>query len=292
MLMSRITGVMLGLLSLGLLSGFASAATSSEAIGTMKYSTALIDQAATLADEPGGIRLMGTRPIALSLEAGKEKESRDWGGLKEDTFYFTFTQMAVIGVLYLSPQSISGWTPEKKDEYSFTKWRTNVRNVVWDTDQWWINYTLHPYWGGAYYVRAAERGYGPAPSFWYSFMLSTMYEFGAEALFEQPSIQDMIFTPGLGFFVGQYFMSVREGINYRAMNGEALSGTDKAKLFFTDPLGSVNRRINGALGRQVSFTLAPAVMVAERAASSDADNTVNGGRAGDLFSGLRLHLTW
>lgn len=283
------SSLLCGLIALVAASAPAVAASQGDS-GHFRYSSALIDQAAGFGDAPAGLQLRGRGPLSLSLEADHEEAGGDWAGLKQDTFYFAFTQMAVIGVLYVSPQSISGWTAEKKDNYSFEKWKTNIRNVVWDTDKWWINYTLHPYWGGAYYVRATERGYGPVPSFWYSFMLSTMYEFGAEALFEQPSIQDMIFTPGLGFFVGRYFMSVREGINARALNGESLTGTDKAKLFFTDPLGAVNRKINGVLGREASFTLVPALMVVETAIPGQVG--IGGGQSGDLFSGVRLHLTW
>lgn len=268
-----------------------SAAAAAPAAGGLAYSRAQIDRAVAMADVPVGTGLTaGRRGLVLPLEpGGREEELRDWDGLKQDTLYFGVTQMAVIGALYISPKSISGWSSEDKDEYSFEKWKSNIRHVVWDTDKWWINYTLHPYWGGAYYVRAAERGYGPAPSFWYSVMLSTMYEFGAEALFEKPSIQDLVFTPGLGFFVGRYFMSVRDGIQARALGGEALSGTDKAKLFFTDPLGAVNRRINSALGREASFTLVPVVMLDDRAAP--ATDTASAAPAG-LFSGVRLHLAW
>ncbi|MCC6209261.1 MAG: DUF3943 domain-containing protein [Gammaproteobacteria bacterium] len=286
------SGFLCGLLAL--VAATAPAAAESQGnLGYFSYSSALIDQAAAgPANATAGVGLRGHGPLSLSLEADREVAGGDWDGLKQDTFYFAFAQMAVIGVLYLSPQSISGWTAEKKDGYSFEKWKTNIRNVVWDTDKWWINYTLHPYWGGAYYVRASERGYGPTPSFWYSFTLSTMYEFGAEALFEQPSIQDMIFTPGLGFFVGRYFMSVREGIEYREMNGEALTGTDRAKLIVTDPLGAVNRRINSALGRQVSFTLTPAVMPADASLPTGPQEDYAGMRSRELFSGLRLQLIW
>jgi hypothetical protein len=269
------------------------AAAAMDAMGDYIDSTALIDQAATLSADVSGVGLAGRGRLKLSLEAGTdEDEGRDWEGLKQDTLYFGLTQMAVIGILYVSPKSVSGWTAEDKDKYTFEKWKENVTNPVWDTDQWWINYIMHPYWGGAYYVRASERGYGPTPSFWYSFMLSTLYEFGAEALFEPVSVQDLIFTPGLGFFVGRYFMSVREGIEYREMNGEALSGTDRAKLVITDPLGAVNRGINNALGREVSFTLTPAVMVAESAADPDAENAVAGRPSGDVYSGLRMRVTW
>lgn len=292
MLIPRISGFLLALLLMGPLPWVIPDAASSEEIGGLMYSTALIDQAAVYGSEPATLGLALQPRGGLSLEAETREESRDWDGLKQDTLYFGFTQMAVIGVLYVSPKSVSGWSSEKKDEYSFEKWRSNVRSIVWDTDKWWINYVLHPYWGGAYYVRAMERGYGPVPSFWYSFMLSTMYEFGAEALFERPSIQDLVFTPGLGFFVGQYFMSVREGLKYRAMNGEAFTGADKAKLFFTDPLGAVNRGINNTFGRQVSFALYPAVMTSEAPIHSGPDSGAATVQAQDLFSGLRMYLTW
>jgi hypothetical protein len=288
MSLARITGILLGLLSLGL-SPLSLSTAVAEGASDLRYSSAFLDQAAALATAPTDVNPERNHSD-LSLTTGET--SGDWEGLKQDTVYFAFTQMAVIGVLYVSPQSISRWSKEDKERYSFGKWRSNVRDIVWDTDQWWVNYTLHPYWGGAYYVRASERGYGPVPSFWYSFGLSAIYEFGAEALFEQPSIQDLIFTPGLGFFVGRYFMTVREGIKDREMNGEELSGMDRAKLFFTDPLGAVNRKINSVLGRQASFTLAPAVMRVNTPSRSAADNGAVDGLNGELFSGFRLNLTW
>jgi len=280
-----------GLLASILACGPASAAALAS-VGDYSYSTALIDQAAARAEFTANGLAVHDR-LKLSLEADADaKDGRDWDGLKQDTLYFGVAQLAVIGVLYLSPESISRWSAEDKEQYDFQKWKENVSNPVWDTDQWWINYIMHPYWGGAYYVRAAERGYGPMPSFWYSAMLSTMYEFGAEALFEPVSVQDLIFTPGFGFFVGRYFMSVREGIEYREMNGEALTGTDRAKLIITDPLGAVNRGINNALGREVSFTLTPAVMMAESAPNPDGEASVTGRPAGEVYSGLRMRIIW
>lgn len=277
-----------------MLAGGQAPAAALASIGDYNYSAAHIDQAAALSLDPAeGIALAGRDRTKLSLSAGTDaEEGRDWEGLKQDTLYFGFTQLAVIGVLYISPQSISRWSAEDKDQYDFQKWKDNVSNPVWDTDQWWINYIMHPYWGGSYYVRASERGYEPTQSFWYSFALSTMYEFGAEALFEPVSVQDLIFTPGLGFFVGRYFMSVREGIQFREMNGEALSGTDRATLIMTDPLGAVNRQINSALGRQASFTLSPAVMLADAAGRMGPADAYVVGQSRELFTGLRLRLIW
>lgn len=170
----------------------------------------------------------------------------DWPGIKKDTWYFLGYQFAAIGVLYVAPEGISGWNDEQKDSYSFAKWRDNVSNPHWDEDRWWINYILHPYWGGAYYVRARERGFDHRQSFLYSALLSTLFEFGAESLFEAPSYQDLIVTPVGGYLVGRYlFEPLRERI--RAQPG-APDWTDKTLLFLTDPLGVVNVQMDRILG--------------------------------------------
>jgi len=89
----------------------------------------------------------------------------DWRGVRRDTAYFLGYQFAAIAVLYIAPESISGWDSEQKQNYDFDKWRKNVSEPVWDEDRWWINYILHPYWGGAYYVRAGSAAWvGPSHS--------------------------------------------------------------------------------------------------------------------------------
>jgi hypothetical protein len=169
----------------------------------------------------------------------------DWRGVGRDTAYFLGYQFAVVAVLYLAPESISGWDSEEKQNYSFEKWRENVSEPVWDDDSWWINYILHPYWGGAYYIRARERGLDRAQSFWFGALLSTLFEYGAEALAEPVSVQDLVVTPVAGFFVGEYLMSpLRERI--RSKPGE-LDWSDKAMLFMTDPLGVLNAEMDQLL---------------------------------------------
>lgn len=247
-------------------------------------------------DRPAAIELVGLEPgRRLSLDVERADTGGDWDGLKRDTLYFGFTQLAVIGVLYVSPQSVSGWSEDKKDEYSLEKYKDNIRNVVWDSDDWWINYILHPYWGGAYYVRATERGYGEAPSFWYSALLSTIYEFGAEALFEEPSIQDLIFTPGLGYFVGKYFNGMRQGIRMRVASGDSLTGFDRAKLVLTDPLGSVNRKINSLFGSQMDISVEPIVTSSAPPAGAGSFGETSRHaieRETSVVSGIQLRITW
>jgi hypothetical protein len=182
----------------------------------------------------------------------------DWRGVRRDVGYFLGYQFVAIGVLYLAPESISGWSDEQREDYSFSKWQDNVSKPVWDEDVWWLNYVTHPYWGGAYYIQARERGLNRAQSFWYSALLSTLYEYGAEALAEPVSIQDLVVTPVAGFLVGEYlFTPLRQRI--RAKPGE-LDWSDKATLFVTDPLGVINAETDRLLGVKTTLQWQPIVM--------------------------------
>jgi hypothetical protein len=177
----------------------------------------------------------------------------DRSGLARDTGYFLGYQALVIGVLYVAPESVSGWTDEDKREFSFSRWNDNVSNPHRDEDDFYLNYILHPYWGATYYIRGRERGLDRAQSFWFSALLSTLFEFGMEALFEQPSYQDLWTTPVLGSLIGEYwFAPLRE--NIRARRGP-LTWQDKALLTLTDPLGVVGAETDRRLGRGVELRL-------------------------------------
>ena len=184
-------------------------------------------------------------------------DTRDRAGLRRDTWYFLSYQVATIGILYALPEGVSGWTDEQKSGYSMSIWWDNVTHPQIDSDDFYINYILHPYWGAAYFVRAQERGYTDMQSFWYAALLSSAYEFGAEALFEEPSIQDLIVTPIGGTLVGMYFMTVRDNIRKR----EAVLGhrttKDKWLWVLTDPLGSLNRQFDKLFGWETEFHMRP-----------------------------------
>jgi hypothetical protein len=184
-------------------------------------------------------------------------QAPDRDGLHRDTWYFLGYQWVTIGLLYAAPESVSGWTDEQKEGYSMSIWWDNVTHPQIDSDDFYINYVLHPYWGAAYYVRAQERGYSRRQSFWYSVLLSSIYEFGAEALFEEPSIQDIIVTPVLGSVLGNYFMQVRENIGERENQLGYRKTTDKWLYVITDPLGSLNRRVDDWLGLDGRLQIRP-----------------------------------
>lgn len=181
----------------------------------------------------------------------------DWEGLKRDTQLFLFYQFFIIGILYVMPEDLSGWSEEVKETWEFDNYRKNLAHVTWDRDKWWINYILHPYWGGTYYVRARNRGYDQQASVWYSVLLSTLYEFGSEALFERASAQDLIVTPLGGYFFGEYMMKARGKVREKMAAKAELTAYDKTLMVVSDPLGWINYKTSHFLGLASKLSIKP-----------------------------------
>lgn len=225
----------------------------------------------------------------LTLAADPAWGRPDRAGLRRDTMYLLSYQVATIGILYAMPESISNWSEEDKETYNLGKWWDNVRNPRWDDDRFWLNYIAHPYWGAAYFVRARERGYDERSAFWYSFAMSTAFEFGAEALFEQPSIQDLIVTPVGGAILGHWFMELRTRTRERHAAGESMRFGDRALMVLTDPLGAINRQVQSWLGVQAESGFHPYVGRQRIGAATpyQADQV-----EADWTYGLRLNYRW
>jgi hypothetical protein len=185
------------------------------------------------------------------------EDPKDREGLRRDTAYFMGYQFAAVAILYAMPENVTGWSEEDKSDYSMSKWWDNVQNPQVDSDDFYLNYVIHPYWGASYFVRARERGYSNTESFWYSVMLSTMFEYGAEALAEEPSYQDLVVTPVLGSLLGSWFMHVREGVRLRTDTRGYRSTGDKWVWVLTDPLGSLNRQMDKVFGYDAELSFQP-----------------------------------
>jgi Domain of unknown function (DUF3943) len=196
-----------------------------------------------------------TQPSA-DHQSKPQAAAPDWRGAARDAAYFVGYQFVGVAVLAAMPESVSGWSAEDKKN-GFKEWRENISSPVWDDDSWWLNYVTHPYWGGAYYIRGRERGLDRWQSFWYSAVLSTLWEYGVEAIAEPVSIQDMIVTPVLGSLVGEYLFSPWRA-HIRAKGGP-LSWSDKAVLVLTDPLGTINDQLDRWVGVKTSVQLQPIV---------------------------------
>jgi hypothetical protein len=218
---------------------------------------------------------------------GPPAEKPDWCGIKRDTVYFIGYQLAAIAVLYVAPESISGWDQEAKDSYSFERWKDNVSYPVWDDDKWYVNYVLHPYWGATYYIRARERGFDRTQSFWYSAILSLLYEYGAEALFEPVSVQDLFVTPMAGALLGEYvFSPIREWVRAK----DQLHWPDKAVLLLTDPLGVLNAATDRLLRVNTTVDFQPLRLENVPQVPGVADDTA-GAQAKPVW-GLHLKIIW
>jgi hypothetical protein len=206
----------------------------------------------------------------------------DSAGLVRDTQYFLGYQFAVLGVLYVMPEGISGWSSEQKEQRKVDKWWNNVRSPTWDKDKHYLNYIAHPYWGAAYYVRAQERGYDRAAAFWYSVLLSSLFELGAEAIFEQPSIQDLVVTPVFGSLLGIHFMEWRGQTRARVVANGQMRFRHRAVFATTDPLGAVNRLVDQVIGRDVDVLVAPFIVQ---------PSAFQPGHTEPAF-GVRLYIRW
>ncbi len=232
-----------------------------------------------VADEPDTQRYPEPETLGLSPE-------KDPAGLRRDVYYFLGWQFAIIGVLYASPEGFSGWSKEQKEEKDFGSWWSNVKNPIWDSDDHFINYGLHPYWGATYFVRAQERGYGNKAAFWYSFALSSLYEFGAEAIFEEPSIQDFVVTPIVGSLIGTQFVRLRHNIRSRvAQEGHYRRG-DRWWLALTDPLGGVSRLTDRMFGRGTNVQVRPLLSQRKFHGDSGRDDL------SEPFYGVKMTLHW
>jgi hypothetical protein len=199
-------------------------------------------------------------------------------------------QFGAIAILYAMPEDVTGWTPEQKQGYDLSIWWDNTSHPQPDTDDFYINYILHPYWGAAYFVRARERGFNEWQAFGYSALLSSLYEFGVEALFENPSTQDLWVTPVVGSMLGMYFVHLRGDIRDRDAERGYRSLGDKWLWVLTDPLGSLNRQFDKWFNWDSEVELRPYRKQID-SASIDAVEAKNSAD-GDYAYGLQLQVRW
>ena len=257
---------------------------------------------------PGGMTMRLLAAIALALGAvsslawadeidvvprdpeDKVEIYRDGAGLWRDTKYFLGYQFGAIAILYAMPESVSGWSDEQKKDYSLSVWWEKTTHPENDSDDFYINYILHPYWGASYFVRARERGYNNWQAFGYSALLSSIFEFGLEAMAEEPSKQDLWVTPVIGSMVGMYFMHVRGNVRARDIERGYRSTGDKWLWVLTDPLGSLNRQFDKWFGWDTEVELRP-----YRAQSKNEAQSVSGppdSKDSEYTYGLQLQVRW
>jgi len=188
-----------------------------------------------------------------------ESMSADARALTEDTLYTQVALITAVGVLVVLPESISKWDLEELQKKSLgERWTEHVTTKpVWDEDEWAINYIGHPVFGAVYYTMARNDGMDIFESALFSTVMSTFFwEYGYESFAEIPSIQDLIFTPLLGAFLG-------EGMHY--LEGElddnegkiwGFQGIGSFSYFILDPMGNIAQGLSETFNIYVTMEFA------------------------------------
>lgn len=170
---------------------------------------------------------------------------RDPKRLGLNTAIYIGGTFVAFAVLWASPESFSGWDKDKiREEGLIKQWKENVlAGPVWDNDDLFLNWIMHPYVGAIYYMSARGSGYRWWESFLYTSVMSTFFwEYGVEAFAEIPSWQDLIITPVAGSVIGELFFVAKGTVirNDRRILRSRFLGV--ASLIIMDP---VNEILNG-----------------------------------------------
>lgn len=103
------------------------------------------------------------------------QDTRDWDYLKGQTYTILGLSVMTAGLMTLLPESITKWDAEDRKLSGLgKKWKDNVTSgPTWDRDEHFLNYIMHPYFGGVYYTAARHAGFNEFESFLYSATMST-----------------------------------------------------------------------------------------------------------------------
>jgi hypothetical protein len=199
-------------------------------------------------------------PIQKNDSITYPPKTRDYRRLGYNTSIYVGAAVIGFGVLWLMPESSTHWDKEAMKENGLLwKWKQNVKaGPIWDHDNWVLNYVMHPYCGGIYYMTARSSGFNIVESFTYSVIMSTFFwEYGIEAFAEIPSTQDLIFTPVLGSVVGEGFFYAKKSIvkhDKKVLHSRFLGITT---LFLIDPFNTILDGLGYKEKVKTQMTIAP-----------------------------------
>ena len=100
-----------------------------------------------------------------------------------------------------------------------------------DDDGPMFNFVLHPLWGSETYLRARDADMTVAESFSFSMSASIAWEYLIESWTEHPSSQDLIYTTGIGWMLGE-------------LRYQLLQIDDERYRPIADPLNSALKHVN------------------------------------------------
>lgn len=89
-----------------------------------------------------------------------------------------------------------------REKGSWKNYRENFGQLVFDKDEPFWNWFVHPISGSQLYLYYRANGYSRIDSMGMAFISSTLFEFTVEIYTEPASIQDLYQTPVIGSFLG------------------------------------------------------------------------------------------
>lgn len=146
-----------------------------------------------------------SEPEELSLEtqASKKRRKKYHYGYIDRTHTFSESAKhiaAIYGVTWVVYPLTQPDVVRKKG--SFTKYKDNFGKLVFDKDEPFWNWFVHPISGSQLYLYYRANGYNRVDSLGMSFISSALFEFTVEIYTEPASIQDLYQTPVLGSVLG------------------------------------------------------------------------------------------
>jgi len=142
---------------------------------------------------------------------------------------------------------------------SFSRWWDNVtEKPEWDDgDTFLVNWIAHPFFGMLSYQFYRQRGHDRWSSALGSVIQSFLFEYGIEALTVQPSMVDLVVTPGIGVPVGMVMEELSawliEQDNSVATVGAYL--TNPMRLFVKDRQIGLLNPVSGSFEFSGPFTI-------------------------------------
>lgn len=151
-----------------------------------------------------------SQPEAPVQETSKNEELLS-KSVREKSYFYGYRErdhelkenMRHIGGIYVASWIVYPLTqPKTFKKGSFSNYRKNFGKVVFDKDEPFWNWVVHPISGSQLYLYYRANGYNNINSLAMSFISSTLFEFTVENYTEPASIQDLYTTPVLGAVLG------------------------------------------------------------------------------------------
>ena len=137
---------------------------------------------------------------------------------------------------YDPSQFASNWESFKGSYSGLPEFDSQAAFFEWDGDPWPINLLGHGLMGAEFYLSHRRAGHSWVVALGMSAAWSSLWEYGIESWYQQPSGIDLLWTPLGGALIGEGRYQLLTWVE----DMEASAGR-KALLYLIDPLGELER---------------------------------------------------